>query len=538
MNSIVGRPYNQANLDGHYDVIVIGSGIGGLTAAALLAKEGGKKVLVLESHYTAGGYTHSYERKGYEWDVGVHYVGWVNNPDHPASRVFRRIAGENLQWAHQGTIYDTFAFQDDVYQLAAGEEAYIEKLCEYFPSDKDGIRKFSHLAREIEKEFPYNFATQILPPWLARPLAPLLRNKFRAWAAKSTKEVVSQLTNNQRLAAVLTGQWNNYGLPPSRSSFAMHAVVAAHYRDGGNYPVGGASSIARNIIPTIENAGGQVLTSAHVDKIIVRANAAVGIRLKNGDEVLGDVIVSGAGVRNTFCHLLEKEDFPFASAKAKLAQIKPSACAVQLMIGLKQSSSELNLSKSNFWIFPSYDHDLNYQLSMESPEPCFSTLFASFPSAKDPAWGTRYPDRSSAMVVAFLPYDLFTPWESTKWRRRGVEYEDFKARLTEKMLEGFFPYFPELRGKIDYVELGTPLSTAHFSQHLHGEAYGLEHTPQRFSQDWISEQAMVKNLFLTGQDTCVCGVVGALFAGAFTAVRILGIKEGRNIIADVAPWRF
>ena len=105
----VGRPYKQSVLDESWDAIVIGSGIGGLTAAALLARHAGKRVLVLERHYTAGGFTHTFRRPGYEWDVGVHYVGEVNDPNSPLRAAFDHLTEGRLQWNSMPDVYDRFS---------------------------------------------------------------------------------------------------------------------------------------------------------------------------------------------------------------------------------------------------------------------------------------------------------------------------------------------------------------------------------------------------------------------------------------------
>ena len=99
-----------------YDTIVIGSGIAGLTTAAFLSKEG-KSVLVLERHYTAGGFTHVFKRKGYEWDVGVHYIGEVQRPNSTIRRIFDYISDGKLQWADMGRVYDRIIIGEKEYEL-------------------------------------------------------------------------------------------------------------------------------------------------------------------------------------------------------------------------------------------------------------------------------------------------------------------------------------------------------------------------------------------------------------------------------------
>jgi all-trans-retinol 13,14-reductase len=535
----VGRPYNQAKLDAEYDVIVIGSGISGLTTAALLAKEGKKKVLVLEAHYTAGGYSHTYKRKGYEWDVGIHYVGWVDNPRHPMTEILNSITGGRLKWESLGDTFDTMAYGNDLYRFRAGSDNYLNSLVEHFPGERKAIKKFQDLARVVERKIPYYFADRVLPTWIGKIISPLLRRGFLKYASKTTGEVIASITSNKKLAAVLASQWGDYGLPPGQGSYAMHAVTVSHYRQGASYPVGGASNIAKSMIPTIEQFGGQVLTNAKVESILVNERGAFGVKLTNGHEIRSKVVVSSAGIPNTFGKLLPPEISERFGLKEKSEQVEPSASAIQLMIGLKHTNEELKLPKNNFWIFPSYDHDLNFKTSMDDNGKLeFPGIFMSFPSAKDPEWDRHYPNKSTIAVVSFLPYHLFKKWEHTNWRKRGEDYEKLKKEITTALLERAFHYFPQLRDKIDYCELGTPLSTAHFSLHSKGETYGLAHTPARFTKPWLNGGTPIKNLYLTGQDTCMCGMAGALMSGAFSALKILGLVKGRRILKRIAPWKF
>ena len=122
----------------NYDTIVIGSGIGGLTTAAFLSKEG-QKVLVLERHYTAGGFTHVFKRKGYEWDVGIHYIGEVQRPNSAIRRIFDYITDGKLQWADMGRVYDRIIIGEKEYELVKGIENFKEQLAQYLPEEEKAI---------------------------------------------------------------------------------------------------------------------------------------------------------------------------------------------------------------------------------------------------------------------------------------------------------------------------------------------------------------------------------------------------------------
>src|SRR5579864_7177702 len=138
-NQSTGVAYKQAALEDSWDVIVVGSGMGGLTTGALLAKHAGKRVLVLERHYTAGGFTHAFHRPGYEWDVGVHYIGQMQNPASPVRAAFDYITEGRLTWNPMPDVYDEIRIADRVYEFRSGVERFRAGLLASFPGEDRAI---------------------------------------------------------------------------------------------------------------------------------------------------------------------------------------------------------------------------------------------------------------------------------------------------------------------------------------------------------------------------------------------------------------
>lgn len=511
----------------HYDAIVIGSGIGGLTTAALLAKLG-KRVCVLEQHYTAGGYTHSYEREGYEWDVGVHYIGEVHKPWSMIRRVFDVISDGNLDWAPMDTHYDRIILGDKTYDYVAGREEFKAEIKRHFPAEAAAIDRYVDLLSEVSAKVPRFFAGQALPRSLGVLYSKLRRYWLPDYFFKPTLEVLEGLTDNRELIGLLTAQWGDYGLPPAQAAFVMHAMVAKHYITGGNYPVGGAIRIAETIIPVIEAAGGQVFTYAGVDKIIVENGRAVGVRLqKDGVELRAPQIVSCAGLIPTYTRLIPTDVATQHNLLAPLQQVEPSAATLCLYAGFKGSAAELGLPKTNYWVYPSFDHDANISAFKNSADAPMPLIYMSFPSAKDPSWDARYPNKATVEIVAATLPARFAQWQGSTWGKRGADYEALKAELTEHLLETLYQHQPQLRGQLDFCELATPLSTEWFQCNVQGEIYGIDHTVKRFDQHWIHSQTPIKGLYLTGADTVTAGVGGALMAGVLTASRMLGWRGYR-----------
>ena len=526
----IGVAYKQTVLEDQWDAIVIGSGMGGLTAAALLARHAGKRVLVLERHYTAGGFTHTFRRPGYEWDVGVHYIGQVQDPASPVRAAFDHVTEGRLRWNPLPDVYDQIRIAGRVYEFRSGLDRFREGLLAAFPAEGTAIERYLAAVLSCVKASSLYFAEKAIPPMAARLAGGLMRAPFLRWAGRTTAQVLAGITANRELIGVLTAQWGDYGLPPAESSFAAHAMIAQHYFNGASYPVGGASQIAASIAPAIERAGGKIVVSADVDQIVLdKSGRAAGVRMPGGREFRAPVIVSDAGAMNTFGRLLPPDSPGCAAIAADIRAIGHSMSYLSLYAGLNKSAADLGLTGTNIWAYPTPDHDANVARFSADPAAPFPVLFISFPSAKDPDLLARHPGHSTIEVITLAPYRWFSQWENSRWKHRGADYDELKTHFTERLCQELERHVPAVRGHVVHAEISTPLSTRHFSNYQAGEAYGLNATPARFRLGSLSARTPVRNLFLTGQDVALLGVTGALFGGVTAVSAILG----RNLVAKV-----
>lgn len=530
--SRVGKRYRSTRVDADYDVIVIGSGIGGLCSAALLSQMG-KKVLVLEQHYTAGGFTHAYEREGYEWDVGVHYIGDMGRQGQGRG-LFDYISGGQLKWAEMDPVYDRIILGDEHFDFVAGKENFKDSLKLQFPNDAVAIDQYVDLVTATTKYMAAVSQTKAMPKPLAKLMSLTSKNKFPDYALDSSYNVLKGLTDNEKLIAVLCGQWGDHGCPPKESVFLMHALIAGHYFNGGFYPVGGASKIAETIIPQIQVSGGDVLTYADVQEILVSNDRAIGVKMVDGHCLYANSIISNAGVVNTFTKLLPEAISDKFGYRDRVQSLATSMSHGGMYIGLRGTADELQLPKTNLWIYLDQHHDDNVAALRKDPSAPLPLVYVSFPSAKDPDFQRRHPGRSTIeIVIGPCDFEQYRQWADKTWGKRGDDYEALKADLSERMLAALYKQLPHLRGKIDYSEVSTPLSTSHFCRYKQGEAYGLAHTKARFKQDWLTPKTRVQGLYLTGQDLISCGVVGALMAGMVTAMSVVGLRGGGTLLKKI-----
>ncbi len=519
----IGYRYRPNRLATDYDAVVIGSGMGGLSCAALLS-ELGWKVCVLEQHYTAGGYTHSFERNGYEWDVGVHYIGDVGTQTR-TKKMFDFLSDGNLKWAPMDAEYDRFYVGDKVFTAKAGRKEFRDNLLRQFPDEQAAIDRYIQLLSDVGGAFSALGMQKVMKPWQKALISPISSWRQPEHLYRNTYEVLSELTENQDLIATICGQWGDMGLPPKQSVFMVHAMIVRHYLYGGYYPVGGSWQIAKCIIPQIQKSGGEVFTYARVKSVLLDDGKVSGVEMADGHRIECNCVISAAGISNTLHGLLPEESVHDAGYDRREATVRPSMAHLGVYIGLQGTAEELGLPKSNFWIYPHNDYDRAVDEFMRDIHAPFPVVYISFPSAKDPDYLNRHPGTATVEIVAPAPYEWFERWAGSTWGKRGEDYETFKAELGERLMEYLYDKLPQLKGKVDYFEVSTPQSTNWFSGYQYGELYGLDHTAERMRQDWLGPRTPLDGLWLTGQDTLTCGVTGAMMSGMLTTTAIIGMRK-------------
>lgn len=509
-----------------YDAIIIGSGMGALTAASLLSQMRGQKVLVLERHFKVGGFTHTFSRHGYKFDVGLHYVGEMQSGSR-SRQLFDLVSGGGVDWAPLPDIYDKFVYPDLTISASSNRAVYIDELERRFPQERAAIRQYFKDIDAVCLAVQTKTAAGFMPGFIAGPVN-LLNTTFKRLATISTADYLNANFKDVKLKAVLVSQWGDYGLPPSLSSFAIHSLIATHFLKGAYYPTGSADSIAQSIVPIIKRAGGDVLVNHKVNEIVVKNGVACGVTGVDAQGKPFDFsarqIISNAGIYPTFQKLL-----PAGYRVPVLGYTDELDCSsISAYIGFKRSPQELGFQGENHWLHTSYDHDAEYA-ARRNPigKPGFAYL--SFASLKD-----KMAEKHTAQIITIASAEPFRKWQDTAWKKRGSEYEQYKDRLTDNLLTIIEERYSGFRDLIDYCELSTPLTVESFTGHPSGRIYGQPMTPQVVATRSFKPDTHVKNLYLAGADNMAPGIMGAFMGGVFCAARIMGAFGLAEIMTSAA----
>jgi len=549
-DAVIKQGFKPEHVPTNLDAIIIGSGIGALTTGAIMARAG-KRVLVLEQHDQAGGCCHTFIEKGYEFDVGIHYIGEMGHQTLNKT-LLDQVSDGQIEWASLEEDFDvvSIGYGDEkrTYPVATGMKAWKKLLHKQFPKETEAINKYFSLLQASSKTSTIHGVLKLLPLWLVKiilltGILKYITNIFNPEYTVSTLELVNGLTTDLDLRAVLMYCWGDYGTPPAKSNFTMQAALNRHFmKAGAHYPVGGASEIAYNIIPVIERAGGRVLVRAEVTQILAMAGRATGVRVTKGQvthEIMAPMIISSAGLYNTFQKLLPKEIANKSYYTDICNTLEPGGGAMNVFLGLNKSKEELGLKRQNTWAFTTNDVNgageeyfaLDASKAMSSEIPL---LFISFPSAKDPEWD-KHPGRkgkSTCAIVTLAQWSWFKEWEDNAVKKRGDGYDEIKKTIGDQMIEQTCKLYPQIRDCIDFIEIGSPVTNKYYIGQPHGEIYGLDHTRERFDPLMVAKlrpKTDIPGLILTGQDILSCGFTGALFAGVLGAQAALG----RNVMGDL-----
>jgi len=507
-----------------YDAIIIGSGIGSLSTAGLLARAAGARILILEQHTTPGGLTHSFRRLGATWDVGVHYVGDMEPGSRPRQLMDYLTAGA-LTWNRLPAGYDRFylpGYGLDV-TIPAGADEYQRLLTSLFPHEKKAIRRYCRDVKRAYSWMSLHYAREMVPPRTA-PAVRLAQRALVGHALERTQHYMERRFRDPALRSLLTTHWGDYGVEPARSAFVAHAMIVGHYMNGAWFPSGGSAQIARMIEKGITSAGGRIHLGQNVEEILVEDGAAVGVRVTDHSgavpltyEERAPIIISGIGARETYQHLLPTTGPTgrlTARVREQVAGLGHGGSAVTVYLTLDHYPE--GVTGANVWINTDTGRTDPARMTADLLDGHPRSAFISFPAIKS---GEPH---ATAEIISFVTPEAFERWEGTRPKHRGRDYEALTSSMARALIDLAESAVPGLTDAVRYVEVGTPLTVEHYTSHARGCFYGLPLTPERFAADLASPSTPIDGLYLTGQDAGMPGIVGAALAGMSTACKVLG----------------
>ncbi len=511
-----------------WDVIVIGSGIGGLSAAVGLSNLG-KRVLVLEQHYLPGGWTHSFALKGHKFSPGVHYIGQLNEGGRTRELFEGLGIGADLEFLELNPDgYDHIVFEDETFDIPAGRQTYIDRLIARFPEEQTGIQRYFALMQQVDRGLSMAAdATGIFDKLKLLFAAPAI--VFHG--LKPAGQVIDRFVSDVKLKAILESRAGDHGMMPSRVPFALHVAIEAHYWPGGWYPKGGAGAIPKAFISRLKKNGGEIRMRTEVDQILLEGSGAdrraVGVQLANGDEIRADTILSNADAWITYNKLIGKQNLS-SKLLSRMSQLEPSVSALSLFLATDLDIDALGLDSGNYWILNDPNVDATYEVSQQdelADEGAFPGGFLTVTTRKDPS--KMHAGLHTMEAFVFVSYAAFERWQQSSTGDRPEAYKAYKQKLIQRMLAMISRVVPGIENHLKLCELGTPLTNVDYCNGHRGNIYGTAKSKSQIGSGALPVKTEITGLYHCGQSTAAHGVLGAMATGVMAAEQIANCSPAK-----------
>ena len=484
-----------------YDIVIVGSGLGGMITAYILSKEG-FNVCLLEKHHQLGGSMQNFKRDGVSFDTGAHYVGGMDEGQnlYQYFNYFNLI--DKLQLKKMDTSgFDHICFGDNgkTYKYAMGYERFKETILSNFPNDYKVLDSYTNKLIEISNAFPLYKLKENSQPFLKTE-----------YFKESTSSFLNQLTGNNRLKNVLAGTNLLYAGEANKTPLYIHSLIVNSYVESAYRFIDGSSQVINHLAESILSNGGTIIKNAEVNQFEVCDKSICSIKLVNGEKIYADKFVSNIHPSVTLS-LIDK-DIMRKVYRDRINNLENTISVFTLYITLKENSFKFMnhntyyYKNNNVWTATSYNPN-------DWPE---SYLLLTQPTSDSKEYA------KGITVMAYMKYDEVKKWENSKIEDRGFEYEEFKEKKTQQLLNFIEEKFPDIKKHIKKIFSSTPLTYKDYTATKEGSLYGVLRDCNEPMKSIISPRTKISNLFLTGQNINLHGVLGVTIGAVQTCSEILG----------------
>jgi len=479
--------------EGQLDAVIIGSGLGGLSCAAAFARQG-FKTLVLEQHDKPGGYATSFKRPGgFEFDVSLHSttVG-ERNGLHNMIPGFPEIT--EIDFVPHPNLYRAIFPNHDIRVPNRNLPGYIDLLTKTFPAETEGIKALFE---------DMNGLTQDIVR-LSSKKANVDMSRFPAdyphlfrFSGSTWGQIVDAKIRDAKLKAIISSLWIYYGLPPSKLASIYYAGPTFSYLTGGGYyPKGRSQTISNALVSFIEARGGKVLLGSRVDRILVKADTAYGVRTADRHEYTGKVVVSNVNAYDTFHTLLDKDEH-LKEYLARMESFTPSLSSFQIFLGLKRNLvHELGVTDTEIFYYPGYDLEASYMAmrnaDLSNPGFCVTLYDNLYP-------GYSPKGKNTVSLLTLQGFDHWKRYEIDYWKGNKQAYRAEKERMANLLIrQAEKIILPGLSKATEVKEIGTPLTNVRYTGNYRGAIYGWDQTLDNSNGRRLPHATPIKNLYLAG----------------------------------------
>jgi phytoene desaturase/YbgC/YbaW family acyl-CoA thioester hydrolase len=489
------------------DVVIIGSGLGGLTCALELVRQG-LKVCLLEQHRVAGGYAHGFRRQGYHFDVSLHYIGGMRPGSLTHGILDSLGVFEKLHIERRDDLFRA-DFSDFSVTLPNNREGLIEELTKIAPKERDGIVNLLDFVPQLKADVIGGLVDPEFDPTAPGRLS-------QEYLQKPFSAVVDNFISDPKLKAILGQTWMYLGLPPSMSTATFSSCVfCSSFVEGAYQVAGGGAALVRAMLERLRELGGECITHSTVKQIVVENGAAAGVELEDGTFIPARIVVSNANPYQTFFNLIKGDEISKVF-RYRLQQMTPSLSFYVAYLGLDCLPSELGIDCYHYFKNHQVNLDEAYRRASAHEIDRTDWCMTNYENTIAP----MSPKGTGIVAVAEL-----TP--SRDWLNLSdVDYAARKEEVSNRLLDKYSEQFKGLADHIRVQEFATPRTMMRYTRNHNGAVYGLAQTVEQSNSKRLRNRSPIKNLFLTGAWTWAGGgYEGAMMSGVQSAFAVLEESE-------------
>lgn len=496
-------------MEENFDIIIIGSGLGGLICATILSKNG-YKVAVLEKNAIPGGCLQSFKRKSVSFDTGMHYVGSFSEGQrmHKLYKYLGALDGFRLRQLDENG-FDKFLLGDKEFAYASGKDNFVETLSKTFPEDNKAISSFANKIEEIAKSV------------LLYNLQPIDRKNgafFEKLQYGNTWNYLTSLSDNNTLRNALSALNPLYAGKKEGSLMFVHALIYNHYIDSAYRFVDGTNHVTYELIKILEKNGGKLLTQQEVTQFNLEDKTIKSVSTKDGNKYFAKQFISGIHPQNTL-KMIDPEKIR-KTFRNRINSMKNTTSSFSLYIILKDKT--VPYMNHNQYIYPTGDVWKSTEYDAASwPDGC-----AIYPVAdhRDEKY-TR-----GVSVLTMMPFDEFEKWSDTYVGMRGSDYEELKEQKAVRLIDFLKKYMPAIGNNIESYYTASPLTYRDYTGTPRGSIYGIERDSRKPSETFIFPKTKIPNLLFTGQNVMLHGMLGVSMGSLLTCSELLDLNSLLNDI--------